>query len=55
MLPTPRSESVGKAQEVGLVDRVEDLGHGALENLILHGGDAQGPLTPIRLRNKPAA
>ena len=49
MLPPSGSKPLGEADEVRLVDRVENLYHSALDNLVLHGGDAEGALPPIRL------
>ena len=51
MLGTPRPEPVGEAPEVRLVDRVQHLRDGALENLVLQRRDAERPLPPVRLRD----
>src|SRR6476469_3500692 len=55
MRATPCPESVGEAQEIHLVDGVEYLDDGPLENLVLQRGDAERPLPPVRLRDiRPA-
>jgi len=55
MRAASRPETVGKAQEVHLVDGVEHLDDGPLENLVLQRGDAERPLPPVRLRDvRPA-
>ena len=43
MLGAPRSEPVGEADEVRLVDAVEHLNDGALEDLVLQRGDTERP------------
>ena len=47
----PRPETVREAQEVGLVDGVEHLDDGPLDDLVLQRGNAQRPLPPVRLRD----
>ena len=51
MRTTPRPKPVGEAQKVLLVDRVEHLDDGPLEDLVLQRGDAERPLPPVRLRD----
>src|SRR5437867_4327516 len=51
MRAAPRSESVGKAEEVDLVDRVEHLDDGTLDDLILQRGNAERSHPPVRLRD----
>ena len=51
VLAAPRPEPVREAEEVLLVDRVEHLDHGPLDDLVLQRGDAQRPLPPVRLRD----
>src|SRR5437870_5737557 len=49
------SNTVREAQEVRLVDRVEYLDDGTLDDLVLQRGDAERPQPPIRLRDvRPA-
>ena len=52
MLGPPRPEPVGEALEVRLVDRVQHLADGALEDLVLQRRDGRGimPLLPVTLR-----
>ena len=51
----PRPKPVGEAQKVHLVDGVEHLDDGPLDNLVLQRGDAERPLPPVRLRDvRPA-
>jgi len=55
MRATPWPESVGEAQEVHLVDGVEYLDDGPLNDLVLQRGDAERPRPPVRLRDvRPA-
>ncbi len=49
MLAALRPEAVREAQKVLLVDGIEHRHDCALENLVLHCGDAQRPLPPVRL------
>jgi hypothetical protein len=49
MLAALRPEAVRETQEVFLVDGAKHRYDCALENLVLHGGDAQRPLPPVRL------
>jgi len=50
MLVTLRSETVAEAQELRLIDRRQDCHHRSLDDLVLYGGDAERPLSAIRLR-----
>src|SRR5208337_5131363 len=50
VLATPGSEPVAKPQELRLVDRRQDRHHCRLDDLVLNGGDAERPLSAIRLR-----
>ena len=45
----PRSEPVGEAEKVLLVDGVQHLDDGPLEDLVLQGSDAERPLPSVRL------
>ena len=47
-----RPESVGEAEEVRGVDRVQDRDDGALDELIFQRGNAERPLPPVRLRDE---
>jgi hypothetical protein len=47
----PRSKPVGEADEVRLVDAVEHLDDGPLEDLVLQRGDTERPQPPIPLRD----
>src|SRR5437667_2592065 len=47
----PRTESVREPEEVGLVDRVEHLDDGALDDLVLQRGNAERSIRPFRLRD----
>jgi len=52
---TPRPKPIGEAQKVHLVDGVEHLDDGPLDDLVLQRGDAERPLPPVRLRDvRPA-
>jgi hypothetical protein len=51
MRAPPRPESVGEAEEVGLVDRVQHLDRRPLDELVFQRGDAQRPLPPVGLGN----
>ena len=51
MRASPRSEAVGEGEEVGLVDRVQDLDDGALDDLVFQRGNSERPLPPVRLRD----
>src|SRR5215469_12578385 len=42
-----RPEAVAEAQEVGLVDGVQYLGHRTLDNLILERGNAERPAAAV--------
>ena len=44
MLAAPRPEPVREPEEIFLVDRVQDLDHRSLNDLVLQRGDAQRPL-----------
>src|SRR5277367_151990 len=52
----PRPESVTEAEEVFLVDRIQHVGHGALNDLILQRRHRQRPLAAVRFGyvNPPA-
>ena len=52
MWTSPRSEAVGEGEEVGLVDRVQDLDDGALDDLVFERGNTERPLPPVRLRDE---
>jgi len=47
----PRPEPVGEAPEVHLVDRVQHLDDGPLNDLVLQRGDTQRTLPPVGLRD----
>jgi hypothetical protein len=47
----PRPEPVAEAPEVHLVDGVQHLDDGPLDDLVLQRGDTQRTLPPIRLRD----
>ena len=49
--PAARPEPVGEPQEVRLVDSVQHLDDGPLDDLVLQRGDAERPLPPVRLRD----
>ena len=51
MLIALRSEPVAEPQELRLVDRRQDRHHCCLDDLIFQSGDAERPLSAIRLRN----
>jgi hypothetical protein len=51
MRTTPWPETIGEPSKVRLVDSVEHLDDGTLENLVLHRGNTQRPLPPVRLRD----
>jgi site-specific DNA recombinase len=51
MRAAPRPEPVGEAEEVLLVDGVEHLDDGPLDDLVLQRGDAERPQPPVRLRD----
>src|SRR5206468_6597465 len=44
--------ALGEGEEVGLVDRVQDLDDGALDDLVFERGNAERPLPPVRLRDE---
>ena len=52
----PRPESVAEAEEVFLVDRIQHVGHGALNDLVLQRRHRQRPLAAVRFGyvNPPA-
>ena len=55
MRAAPRSEPVGEAEEVLLVDGVEHLDDGPLDDLVLQRGNAERPQPPVSLRDvRPA-
>jgi site-specific DNA recombinase len=47
----PRPETVGETPEVRLVDGVQHLDDGPLDNLVFQRGDAERPQPPVRLRD----
>jgi len=47
----PRPEPVGETAEVHLVDGVQHLDDGPLDDFVLQRGDAERPLPPVRLRD----
>ena len=47
----PGPEPVGEPEKVLLVDGVEHLDHGPLDDLVLQRGDAERPQPPVRLRD----
>ena len=49
VLAAPRPESVREAEKVLLVDGVEHLDDGPLDDLVLQRGNAERPLPPVRL------
>jgi hypothetical protein len=51
VLVSSRSETIGEAQEVHLVDLVEHRDDRQLDDLILQGGDAERSLSPVGLCN----
>jgi hypothetical protein len=51
MLVALRPEPVAEAQELRLIDRRQDCHHRCLDDLVLYCGDAERPLSAIRLRN----
>jgi len=51
MLATPWPEPVRETEKVRLVDGVEHLDDGSLDNLVFQRGDPERPLPPIRLRD----
>ncbi len=51
MRAAPRPEPVGETEEVHLVDRVQHLDDGPLDDLVLQRGDTERPKPPVRLRD----
>ena len=51
MLAAPRSESIREAEEVFLVDRVEQRDRCPLDDLVLKGSNRERALPTIRLGN----
>ena len=49
MLAAPRPKPVGETKEVRLIDRVEDLNHRPLKELVLQRADPERPQPPIGL------
>ena len=49
VLVAPRPESIAESLEVGLVDGVEHLDSRALDDLVFQRGNADGPLSSVRL------
>ena len=54
MLAPSRTEPVGEALEVRLVDRVQHLADRTLDDLVLQRRDAERPQPPVRLRDVDA-
>ncbi len=52
---TPGPEPAAEAEEILLVDRVQHLDYGALDDLVLDGRDRRRPLPPVHLRDEPSA
>ena len=50
-----RPETVRKPEKRRLVDRVQHLDDGALDNLVFQRGDTERPLPPVRLRDVDAS
>ena len=50
MRAAPRSEPVGEALEVDLINLIEDRHNGLLDDLVLQRRDAQRTLPPVGLR-----
>ena len=51
----PRTEPIGETEEVRLVDGVQHLDDGPLDDLVLQRGDTERPKPPVRLRDvRPA-
>jgi hypothetical protein len=48
----PRPEAVREAEEVRLVDGVQYLDDGALDDFVLQRGDPERPRPPVRLRDE---
>src|SRR5438552_12106510 len=51
MRTTPRPETIREAPEIHLVDSVEHLHDGPLNDLVLQRGNTQRPQPPVRLRD----
>ena len=51
MRATSRPEPVGETPEIHLIDGVEHLDDGPLNNLVFQRGDAERALPPVRLRD----
>ena len=51
VLSPPGPEPIGEAEEVRLVDRIENLHHRALDDLVLQCGDAERALPSVRFRD----
>ena len=52
MRAAPRPESVREAEEVRLVDSVQYLDDGALDDLVLQRGNPERPQPPVRPRDE---
>jgi hypothetical protein len=50
MLVTPEPEPVTEAEKLRFIDRCQDCKHCRLDDLVLQSGDAERPLSAIRLR-----
>ena len=51
MWTAPRSEPIGEAEEVRLIDAVQDQHEGTLDHLVLERGNPEWPLASVRLRD----
>ena len=51
MLVTPGPEPVTEAQKLRFINRRQDCNHRRLDDLVFQSGDAERPLSAIRLRN----
>src|SRR5258708_549254 len=51
VLSPPGPEPIGEAEEVRLVDGIENLHHRTLDNLIFQRGDAERALPSVRFRD----
>ena len=45
------TEAVAEPQKVSLIDRIKNLGHRALDDLVLERGETEGPLASIGFRD----
>src|SRR5216683_2133199 len=51
MRAAPWPEPIGEAQEVRLIDGIQHLDDGTLDDLVFQRGDAERPQPPVRLRD----